>query len=82
MNQIYLERHDTAKNRHRFYHLFVTPSLFDDWSLIREWRRIGSPGTVRKSWYATEQEAEAARLKISLEKLKKGYRVRGLRQSK
>jgi len=51
MNQVYLEFHQEAENKHRSYHLFVLPTLFDDWSLVREWGRIGSPGTVKKDWF-------------------------------
>jgi predicted DNA-binding WGR domain protein len=73
MNHVYLERHDDNDNMHRFYQMFVTPGLFDDWSLIKEWGRVGSPGTVRKEWFTTEQETELASQKISSKKIKKGY---------
>ena len=36
MNSIYIERHDTKNDVRRFYQMFVTPGLFDDWSLIKE----------------------------------------------
>jgi len=73
MNHIYLERHDHDKNLHRFYQLFIMPGLFGDWSLVREWGRAGSPGTVRKDWYNSEQEAIMAGEKLRLDKEKKGY---------
>lgn len=76
MNTIYMERHDAKQNMHRFYHMFVTPGLFDDWSLVKEWGRVGSPGTVRKEWFTTEQEAELASQKISGKKIKKGYHLK------
>jgi predicted DNA-binding WGR domain protein len=44
--------------------------------LIKEWGRVGSPGTVRKEWFTTEQEAELASQKISSKKIKKGYRLK------
>ena len=53
MKHIYLERHDPDKNLHRFYQLFITPGIFGDWSLVKEWGRAGSPGTVRKDWFDT-----------------------------
>ncbi len=34
MHHMYLERHDAENNLHRFYQLFITPGLFDDWSLL------------------------------------------------
>ena len=73
MNQIYLERHDPDKNLHRFYQMFVTPGIFGDWSLVREWGRAGSPGTVRKDWFNTEEEAWVAGQKLREAKQKKGY---------
>ena len=73
MNHIYLERHDAKQNMHRFYQLFVMPGLFDDWSLVKEWGRVGSPGTVRKEWFTTEEEADLASQQLSSKKIKKGY---------
>jgi len=76
MNHLYLERHDTENNMHRFYQMFVTPGLFDDWSLIKEWGRVGSPGTVRKEWFNCEEAAVIAGQNIKNNKLKKGYQLR------
>jgi len=73
MNHIYLVRHDDEKNMHRFYQMFVVPGLLDDWSLVREWGRAGSPGTVRKNWFDSEEEAISASLKLSINKERKGY---------
>ncbi|NOR81846.1 MAG: WGR domain-containing protein [Methyloprofundus sp.] len=73
MKRAYLERHDDDKNMHRFYQMHVVPGLFDEWSLIREWGRIGSPGTVRKDWFDTEEGAVIAGQKIIDNKQKKGY---------
>jgi predicted DNA-binding WGR domain protein len=76
MSHIYLERHDPDKNLHRFYQLFVTPGIFGDWSLVREWGRAGSPGTVRKDWFDSEKEALEAGQKLKTIKEKKGYQSR------
>ena len=73
MTHIYLERHDTDKNLHRFYQMFVTPGIFGDWSLVREWGRVGSPGTVRKDWFDSEEEAIVAEISLCKAKQKKGY---------
>ena len=75
MHHVYLIRHNNDKNMHRFYQLYITPTLFDDWSLIREWGRIGSPGTVRKNWFDTEKQAVEAGLIIMKNKQKKGYQA-------
>jgi len=34
---------------------------------------VGSPGTVRKEWFATESEADFARQTMAQKKIKKGY---------
>ena len=75
MNRIYLVRHDAAKNMHRVYQLFVAQGLLGEWSLIREWGRVGSPGTVRKDWFDTEEEAIIARQLLLDKKQKKGYQT-------
>ncbi|WP_157203904.1 WGR domain-containing protein [Methylomonas methanica] len=38
--------------------------------------RVGSPGTVRKEWFTTEQEAELASQRIRSKKIEKGYRLK------
>jgi len=48
MHHIRLVRHDAEKNMHRFYQMFVVPGLLDDWSLVREWGRAGSPALFGK----------------------------------
>ena len=75
MNRIYLVRHDAAKNMHRFYQLSVAQGLLGEWSLIREWGRVGSPGTVRKDWFETEEEAITARQTLYDAKQKKAYQA-------
>jgi predicted DNA-binding WGR domain protein len=55
----------------------VTPGLFNDWSLVREWGWVGSPGTVRKDWFDTEEEALTARQRLAEVKQKKGYQSIG-----
>ena len=72
MNRIYLERHDPDKNMHRFYQIYVVSGIFGDWSLVREWGRVGSPGTVRKEWFNTEEEAINAAQLLSQSKQKGG----------
>lgn len=76
MNHVYLERHEPNKNMHRFYQFFIMPGLFDDWSLVREWGRIGSPGTVKKDWFVTEEDVVVARDSMIEKKLKKGYIIK------
>lgn len=73
MNHIYLERHDAEKNMHRFYNLFVIPGVFGDWSLIKEWGRVGSPGTVRKEWFDDIDKAISAATLLANQKRRRGY---------
>ena len=47
--------------------------LFGDWSLVREWGRIGQSGQVRVDWYETEAAAKDARFDILMQKAKRGY---------
>ncbi len=60
---------------YRFYQMYVTPALLGEWSLVREWGRVGSPGTIRKSWFDTEAQACEAGLDVLKTKLKKGYQM-------
>lgn len=61
-------------NISRFYRLQVEPGLFGNWVLIREWGRIGQPGTVRRKWFETQEEAEAAKELLLKQKSRRGYR--------
>ncbi len=58
---------------HRFYQMFVVLGLLDDWSLVREWGRAGSPETVRKDWFDSKEDAITASEKLRAIKEKRGY---------
>ena len=79
MTSIYLERREPAHNRQRFYAILVTPTLFDGWALVREWGRIGQPGTVRETWFATETAAIQAGAAVRQQKERRGYRAVALK---
>jgi predicted DNA-binding WGR domain protein len=70
------KKHQT-KNVFRFYLIQVVPGLFGQWGVLREWGRIGQPGTVRKDWYGDEAQAQAASSKLLNQKLKRGYSQEG-----
>lgn len=72
---IYLRRIDQAKNMERFYRLYVQPTLFGEWALIREWGRIGRGGQVRSNAYGTASEAEEERDRQWRKKVRRGYRA-------
>jgi predicted DNA-binding WGR domain protein len=73
MNGVYLQKRDPAKRQARFYHILVLPTLFGPWAMVREWGRIGSPGTVRETWFDSEQEAREAGMRLQAQKMKRGY---------
>jgi predicted DNA-binding WGR domain protein len=65
-------RRDPAQ-RMRFYTLHLAPTLFGSWDLVREWGRIGSPGTLRITPFKTLEESERALRNIEKQKRKRGY---------
>ena len=71
---LHLERHDPAHNVHRFYSLTVQPDLFGDWSLVREWGRVGSPGRLRIEGGHTNRIARRLYADTVCRKVEKGYR--------
>lgn len=73
MNQTYLEKRDTARNQARFYRLTVQPNLFGEWTLCKEWGRIGSRGQTRLDYFGTENQAQAGLSKIEEQKRRRGY---------
>lgn len=56
----FFTRIDPAKNIHRFWRSVVTPTLLGGFSLLREYGRIGSPGTVQIRTFDREQDAQRA----------------------
>jgi predicted DNA-binding WGR domain protein len=73
MTALTLHRTDFARNMRRFYFLDLQRDLFGEWSVVREWGRIGSPGKVRIDLYPTPQEAQAALDRQRQAKERKGY---------
>ena len=74
---LYLEKRILARNQKRFYTITVTQTLFGSWAMVREWGRIGQPGTVRETWFATEGAAWAAGERWRERKVKRGYHAVG-----
>jgi len=77
MSVIYLEKRDPARNQNRYYSILVSRTLFGQWTMIREWGRIGQSGTVRETWYDTENEAMEAGEKLAKQKQQRGYKTVG-----
>ncbi len=66
---------DPASGRRRYYKLFIAPSLFGEWLLVREWGRIGSPGRVMNSRFDNAGAALLAMQDLVRTRLKRGYSV-------
>lgn len=58
--------------------MIAIPTLFGEWAVMREWSRIGSPGTVRTDIYADEESAITALSEIARQKQRRGYCVAGI----
>jgi predicted DNA-binding WGR domain protein len=69
----YLTRTDSARNMNRFYIVDVTPTLFGEWAVLREWGRRGSPGTLRLDSYRRHEEAQSAEQRTIKRRLQRGY---------
>jgi predicted DNA-binding WGR domain protein len=70
----YLTRTDPTQNIGRFYVVDITPTLFGDWALLREWGRRGSPGTLRLDSYRRREEAQSAEQRTIKRRLQWGYK--------
>lgn len=75
MSEAYLVRHNALENMHRYYVMTISPGIFGDWSLVRQWGRIGHPGTVKMDWFPTPEEALMVGSRIAESKRKKGYEI-------
>jgi hypothetical protein len=38
----YLEKVDPSRRMMRFYSIWIAPTLFGEWAMVREWGRVGS----------------------------------------
>jgi predicted DNA-binding WGR domain protein len=50
------------------------PNLFGHWTVMREWGRRGSPGTLRLESYRRHEEAQSAEQRTIKRRLQRGYR--------
>ena len=73
--QTYLEKRQPAQRMARFYRMAVMPNLFGEWTLYREWGRIGRGGQVRMDWFMNEDQAIAALTTLEAAKRRRGYWV-------
>jgi predicted DNA-binding WGR domain protein len=75
VNLIVLERCDRSCNMARFYVLRVDENLFGEYSLTREWGRIGRRGRLASSFHANKGEARTALGEWLRVKRRRGYAV-------
>ncbi|WP_245418003.1 WGR domain-containing protein [Cohaesibacter celericrescens] len=68
-----LRKTNPEKNMHRFYHLRIERTLFEDWCLIRRWGRIGSNGQAKRQWFTSISDASSALEKVAGIKKRRGY---------
>jgi len=69
----FLTRTDAARNIDRFYAVAVTPNLFGEWTVLREWGRRGSPGTVRLASHRRQDDARISAQRTVKRRLQHGY---------
>ena len=61
----------------RYYWVSISPTLFGEFAMVREWGRIGQRGGSRmECWFASEEEALRAGLEMAAAKRRRGYRAR------
>ena len=72
---IRLTRIDPILNMSRYYQIHIQPCLFGGCDLVREWGRIGSPGTVKTVIYDNQADAAAAVADAVRHRHKRGYRT-------
>jgi predicted DNA-binding WGR domain protein len=69
----FLTRIDPTRNMDRFYFVTVLPSLFGDWTVMREWGRRGSAGTVRLASHRWQDDARISAQRTVKRRLQHGY---------
>jgi predicted DNA-binding WGR domain protein len=62
-------------NIDRFYVVDITPTLFGEWAVLREWGRRGSPGTLRLRNLATSLRCATRRAAHDQAPLAGGYQA-------
>ena len=72
-SSIYVKAIDPTANKARFYATYIMNDLWGGYSLVREYGRIGHPGTVIFNWHSSQDDAIKSMNKISRLKLKRGY---------
>lgn len=73
---VYLERLDPTQHMARFYWIGIEPTLFEKWTVVCRWGRIGTFGQRQEQWFATCAAAtEAAQSVVARKRRRRGYRT-------
>ena len=70
---MHLYRIDHNRNMARFYSMQVQRALFGEWTLVREWGRIGKGGQRKTEVFTSEAEAVIALATSAATKVGRGY---------
>lgn len=73
--KVYLQRPSLESDSLWFYSVQIQRDLLGRWQVIREWGRVGSPGTLRTTPYDTLQEAIRSLETLREQLIDNGYRV-------
>jgi predicted DNA-binding WGR domain protein len=68
-----IHRCDPDRRMARFYAVALQADLLAGWTVVREWGRIGSPGTVRVDLHQDLVPALAAAERVTKRKRGRGY---------
>jgi predicted DNA-binding WGR domain protein len=69
-----IHRRDPDRRMARFYAVALQADLLAGWAVVREWGRIGSPGTIRVDLHQDLPPALAAAERMAGRKRGRGYR--------
>ena len=69
----HLTHTDPGRNMARYYHMTIQPTRFGEWSLVREWGRIGKGGQVKQASFSSAEEARQAFTRLAKAKQRRGY---------
>jgi len=73
--RIYLQLQPTEAGVIRFVHLILQEDLMGGWTLIRETGKQGSPGTIKREQYDSQDQAINAMMKWRDKNLSRGYKI-------
>lgn len=70
---IMMHRIDPAKNMHRYYSLRIERDLFQHYTVVRSWGRIGRSSQSRSTPYPSADQAAQAMANQAQAKARRGY---------